>query len=83
MADLKEETTLDNNEENQVEETVERKRPIDPNLHGIQLYYEQNKKMITYAGGGLIAIYQNKKRKRLTKFSGLRRSFRKIVLTLL
>ena len=56
MADLKEETTLDNNEENQVEETVEPRRPIDPNLQGIQLFYEQNKKMVTYVGGGLLLL---------------------------
>lgn len=56
MADLKEETTLDNNEENQVEETVETRRPIDPNLQGIQLFYEQNKKMVTYVGGGLLVL---------------------------
>lgn len=56
MADLKEETTVDNNETNPVEETVETKKPIDPNLQGIQLYYEQNKKMITYVGGGLAIL---------------------------
>ena len=56
MADLKEESTVENNEENQVEETVAPKRPIDPNLQGIQLFYEKNKKTITYAGGGLLLI---------------------------
>jgi tetratricopeptide (TPR) repeat protein len=56
MADLKEESTIENNEENQVEETVAPKRPIDPNLQGIQLFYEKNKKTITYAGGGLLLI---------------------------
>ncbi|WP_317899672.1 tetratricopeptide repeat protein [Aurantibacillus circumpalustris] len=56
MADLKEETTVDNNEQNQVEETVETKRPIDPSLQGIQLFYEQNKKMVTYLGGGLLVL---------------------------
>lgn len=52
MADLKEETTLDN----QVEETVETRKPIDPSLEGVQLYYEKNKKMITYVGGALAII---------------------------
>lgn len=57
MADLKEETTLDNSEENQVEETVEPKRKaIDPSLEGIQLFYETNKKMITYVGGAVVVI---------------------------
>ncbi|PBQ31689.1 tetratricopeptide repeat protein [Sphingobacteriaceae bacterium] len=56
MADLKEETTVDNNETNPVEETVETKRPIDPNLQGIQLFYEKNKKMVTYVGGGLLLV---------------------------
>lgn len=56
MADLKEETTVENTESNPVEETVETKRPINPNLQGIQLYYEKNKKVITYAGGALAII---------------------------
>jgi len=59
MSDLKEETTLDNNDQGQnVEETVEKPapRPIDPNLQGIQLFYEKNKKMVTYLGGGLFVV---------------------------
>ena len=41
MADLNEETTPEINE---VEETVEEKRkPIDPSIQGIQLFYEKNK----------------------------------------
>jgi tetratricopeptide (TPR) repeat protein len=57
MADLKEETTVDNTDTNPVEETVEETRkPIDPNLEGIQLYYEKNKKMINYVGGGLALL---------------------------
>jgi hypothetical protein len=57
MADLKEETTVDNTDSNPVEETVEETRkPIDPSLQGIQLYYEKNKKMITYLGGGLALL---------------------------
>ena len=56
MADLKEETTVDNNI-NEVEETVEEtKKVIDPSLEGIQLFYETNKKMITYVGGGLALV---------------------------
>jgi len=59
MADLKDETTVDNTEVNEtVEETTEETpaKTIDPSLEGIQLFYETNKKMITYVGGGLIAI---------------------------
>ncbi len=56
MADLNEETTVETND-NSVEETVaETRKSIDPNLQGIQLYFEQNKKMITYVGGGLALI---------------------------
>jgi tetratricopeptide (TPR) repeat protein len=55
MADLKEETTVDNTDP--VEETVEEtRRPIDPSLQGIQLYYEKNKKLVTYVGGGLAVL---------------------------
>lgn len=54
MADLKEETTTGINE---VEETVEEKRkPIDPSLDGVQLFYEKNKKVVNYVGGGLLLI---------------------------
>jgi tetratricopeptide (TPR) repeat protein len=53
MADLNEETTV---QEEQVEETVETKKPIDPNLQGIQLFYEKNKNMVNYVGGGLLVI---------------------------
>ncbi|MBL7934045.1 MAG: tetratricopeptide repeat protein [Bacteroidia bacterium] len=56
MADLKEETTVDNQDSNQVEETVETRKPVDPSLEGIQLYYEKNKKMINYVGGGLALV---------------------------
>lgn len=56
MADLKEETTVDNQDSNQVEETVETRKPIDPSLEGVQLYYEKNKKMINYVGGGLLLV---------------------------
>ncbi len=59
MADLKDETTVDNTEvNNSVEETVEETpaKTIDPSLEGVQLFYETNKKMITYVGGGLALI---------------------------
>lgn len=56
MSDLKEETTV-NNTENTVEETVvESKKQVDPSLEGIQLFYEKNKNMINYVGGGLLAV---------------------------
>ncbi|MDP1801365.1 MAG: hypothetical protein Q8L81_08435 [Bacteroidota bacterium] len=61
MADLKDQTTVDNTENTEVndttEETVEETpKTIDPSLEGIQLFYETNKKMITYVGGGLALI---------------------------
>ncbi len=55
MADLKEETTLDNTE-NQVEETVETKKTINPDLTGVQLFYEKNKQTVNYVGGGLAVL---------------------------
>lgn len=60
MAETKDESTVENVELNDqvtyetVEETEE--RVIDPNLQGIQLFYEKNKKMITYAGGAIVAV---------------------------
>jgi len=59
MAEIKDESTVENVELNEtVEETIEEteERVIDPNLQGIQLFYEQNKKMINYVGGGLVII---------------------------
>ncbi len=59
MSDLKEEAKVDNNEVDQnVEETVEETKPrvIDPNLQGIQLFYEKNKTMVNYVGGGFLAL---------------------------
>ncbi|HOZ86952.1 MAG TPA: tetratricopeptide repeat protein [Bacteroidia bacterium] len=56
MADLKEESTVENTEINQAEETTAPKKPLDPSLEGIQLYYEKNKKAITYIGGGLAVL---------------------------
>ena len=58
MADLKEETTLDNTE-NQVEETVETKKTINPDLTGVQLFYEKNKQTVNYVGGGLAVLIAN------------------------
>jgi hypothetical protein len=83
MADLKDETTVDNTEVNDtIEYTVEEAndKAIDPNLAGIQLFYEKNKKMITYVGGGLVvliaAVLYYKlmylPEKHLMKFSGLK-----------
>lgn len=55
MADLKEETTVDNT--TPAEETVAGKtKSIDPSMEGIQLFYEQNKKMITYVGGAVAVL---------------------------
>jgi tetratricopeptide (TPR) repeat protein len=56
MSDLKEETTVDNTE-NKVEETVaETKKAVDPSLEGIQLFYEKNKNLVNYLGGGLLLV---------------------------
>jgi tetratricopeptide (TPR) repeat protein len=55
MADLKEETTVDNT--NTAEETVAGKtKSIDPSMEGIQLFYEKNKKMVTYVGGAAVVL---------------------------
>jgi len=60
MSDLKEEAKVENNEEivESFEETTEESspKPIDPSLEGIQLFYEKNKKMVTYVGGGLLLV---------------------------
>ncbi len=61
MAETKDETQVDNTElkeENSSEELVEEteERGIDPSLTGLQLYYEKNKKLINYVGGGLALI---------------------------
>lgn len=54
MADLKEETTVENNEVSQEQPVAP--KAIDPSLEGFQLLYEKNKKMITYVGGGLLLL---------------------------
>lgn len=60
MAETKDDPTVDNTELNDtVEETVEEQqeeRAIDPNLQGIQLFYENNKKRVQYIGGGLVVL---------------------------
>jgi tetratricopeptide (TPR) repeat protein len=56
MAGLKDETTVENSQQNEVEETVIEKRPIDPSLDGIQLFYEKNKNVVNYVGGGLLVL---------------------------
>lgn len=60
MSDLKEEQTVENNELDQnIEESAEvtpAPKAIDPNLQGIQLFYEKNKKMVNYVGGGLLVL---------------------------
>ncbi len=61
MAETKDETTVDNtelNEQETAEETIEEteERVIDPNLTGIQLFFEKNKKAITYGGGALVLL---------------------------
>lgn len=54
MADVNEETTVENT--SPVEEKTSSAKPIDPSLEGFQLFYETNKKMITYVGGGLLVL---------------------------
>ena len=59
MSDLKEEAKVDNNDiESNVEEVAEVKQPrqIDPSLQGVQLFYEKNKTMVNYVGGGFLAL---------------------------
>ncbi|MDZ4664358.1 MAG: tetratricopeptide repeat protein [Bacteroidota bacterium] len=59
MAETKDESTIENVDANeQVEEIIEEQeeRAIDPNLQGIQLFYEKNKKMVQYGGGGLLVV---------------------------
>lgn len=60
MTEIKDDPIVENTEvNNTVEETVEEQqeeRVIDPNLKGIQLFYEKNKKMVQYVGGGLVLL---------------------------
>ncbi len=55
MSDLKEETTAGNTAE-QVKESGSTRALNDTGLEGIQLFYEKNKQMVNYVGGGLVAI---------------------------
>ena len=55
MSDLKEETTAGNTAE-QVKESGSARSTTEPGLEGIQLFYEKNKQMVNYVGGGLVAI---------------------------
>ncbi len=55
MADLNEETTVDNT--TPVEEAVAATpKAIDPSLEGVQLFYAKNKNMVNYLGGGLLLV---------------------------
>ncbi len=62
MAELKDEKQVDNVEINENEVTYEEvaedkgSKAVDPTLEGIQFFYESNKKMINYVGGGLAII---------------------------
>ncbi len=61
MAEEKDEANVENVETNEnevVEEIVEESAPkkIDPTLEGIQFFYENNKKIINYWGGGLVLV---------------------------
>ena len=57
MADLKEENPVETNTNNPVEEQEgSGKKTIDPSLEGFQLFYEKNKKMVNYVGGGLALL---------------------------
>jgi tetratricopeptide (TPR) repeat protein len=55
MADTKEETAIDNSGK-QIDEQVEVKRPVQPGFEGIQLFYEKNKNLVNYLGGGLLIV---------------------------
>lgn len=52
MADLKEETTVDN----QVEQPAAPRRKFDTSFEGLQWYYEQHKKAVNYIGGGIVVL---------------------------
>jgi tetratricopeptide (TPR) repeat protein len=60
--EVKEDTNIenvDNNENETVEEVTEEStgpKAIDPTLEGIQFFYESNKKVINYVGGGLLLV---------------------------
>lgn len=60
MSSEKDTVNVENSEvAEQVETASESKtasKSIDPSLEGLQFFYEKNKKMITYVGGGLVAV---------------------------
>jgi tetratricopeptide (TPR) repeat protein len=67
MADLKEENPVENventenenvevEEETNEEESSSKPKVVDPTLEGLQFFYEKNKKMINYVGGGLALV---------------------------
>ncbi len=53
MSDLNNETTA---EETVVEENAKKKKAINPDLQGFQLFYENNKKAVQYIGGGFLLL---------------------------
>ena len=55
MADLKEETTV-NETANQVEETAAKRKTAEPGLEGIQLFYEKNKNTVNIVAGALAVL---------------------------
>ncbi len=55
MADTREETTVDNTG-NRVEETTPKKRVSEPGFEGFQIFYEKNKNLVNYVGGGFLLL---------------------------
>lgn len=55
MADTKEETRVDDAGQ-QVEQKPAQKRSIDPGFEGFQIFYEKNKNLVNYVGGGLLVV---------------------------
>lgn len=66
MAELKEENPVENVENNENEnveveeesneEESSKPKVVDPTLEGLQFFYEANKKMINYVGGGILLV---------------------------
>jgi tetratricopeptide (TPR) repeat protein len=60
--EVKEDTNIENVENNEnetvevTEESAAGTKTIDPSLEGIQFFYESNKKVINYVGGGLLLV---------------------------
>ena len=55
MADTKEETAVDNAGQ-EVDQKPEMKRSAEPGFEGFQLFYEKNRNLVNYAGGGLLVL---------------------------